>query len=95
MLEDPRHRDRVRVPRRGNYGKRPYFRYDPPNIKGTLIAMFKRTVWPSARIWMKSSSKADRDGSWILNSPSEMKRNGPQPQLSISSQTESLIFVSN
>ena len=45
MLEDPRlHRDRVRVPRRDNYEKRPLLSATiHPNIKRTLIAMSKRT----------------------------------------------------
>ena len=45
MLEDPRlHRNRVRVPRRDNYEKRPVLSATiHPNIKRTLIAMFKRT----------------------------------------------------
>ena len=45
MLEDPRlHRNRVRVPRRDNYEKRPVLSATiHPNINRTLIAMFKRT----------------------------------------------------
>ena len=45
MLKDPRlHRDRVRVPRRDNYEKRPVLSATiHPDIKRTLVAMSKRT----------------------------------------------------
>ena len=45
MLEDPRlHRDRVRVPRRDSYEKRPVLSATiHPNIKRTLVSMSKRT----------------------------------------------------
>ncbi len=45
MLEDPRlRRDRVRVPRRDNYEKRPVLSATiHPDIKRTLVAMSKRT----------------------------------------------------
>ena len=45
MLEDPRLRpDRVRVPRRGNYEKRPVLPATiHPDIKRTLVAMSERT----------------------------------------------------
>ena len=45
MLEDPRlHRDRVRVPRRDSYEKRPVLSATiHPDIKRTLVAMSKRT----------------------------------------------------
>jgi len=45
MLEDPRlHRDRVRVPRRDSYEKRPVLSSTiHPDIKRTLVAMSKRT----------------------------------------------------
>ena len=45
MLEDPRlHRDRVRVPRRDNYEKRPVLSATiHPDIKRTLVGMSKRT----------------------------------------------------
>ena len=45
MLKDPRlHRDRVRVPRRDNYEKRPVLSATiHPDIKRTLVSMSKRT----------------------------------------------------
>ena len=45
MLEDPRlRRDRVRVPRRDSYEKRPVLSATiHPDIKRTLVAMSKRT----------------------------------------------------
>ena len=45
MLKDPRlHRDRVRVPRRDSYEKRPVLSATiHPDIKRTLVAMSKRT----------------------------------------------------
>ena len=45
MLEDPRlHRDRVRVPRRDSYEKRPVLSATiHPDIKRTLISMAERT----------------------------------------------------
>ena len=45
MLEDPRlYRDRVRVPRRDSYEKRPVLSATiHPDIKRTLVAMSKRT----------------------------------------------------
>ena len=45
MLEDPRlHRDRVRVPRRDNYEKRPVLSATiHPDIKRTLVSMAGRT----------------------------------------------------
>ena len=45
MVEDPRlHRDRVRVPRRDSYEKRPVLSATiHPDIKRTLVAMSKRT----------------------------------------------------
>ena len=45
MLEDPRLRqDRVRVPRRDSYEKRPVLSATiHPDIKRTLVAMYKRT----------------------------------------------------
>ena len=45
MLEDPRLLpDRVRVPRRDNYEKRPVLSATiHPDIKRTLVTMFKRT----------------------------------------------------
>ena len=45
MLEDPRlHRDRVRVPRRDSYEKRPMLSATiHPDIKRTLVAISKRT----------------------------------------------------
>ena len=45
MLEDPRlHRDRVRVPRRDSYEKRPVLSATiHPDIKRTLVSMSKRT----------------------------------------------------
>ena len=45
MLEDPRlHRDRIRVPRRDSYEKRPVLSATiHPDIKRTLVAMSKRT----------------------------------------------------
>ena len=45
MLEDPRlHRDRVRVPRRDSYEKRPVLSATIyPDIKWTLVSMSKRT----------------------------------------------------
>ena len=45
MLEDPRlHRDRVCVPRRDSYEKRPVLSATiHPDIKRTLVAMSKRT----------------------------------------------------
>ena len=45
MLEDPRlHQDRVRVPRRDSYEKRPVLSATiHPDIKRTLVAMSKRT----------------------------------------------------
>ena len=45
MLQDPRlHRDRVRVPRRDNYEKRPVLSATiHPDIKRTLVSMSKRT----------------------------------------------------
>ena len=45
MLQDPRlHRDRVRVPRRDSYEKRPVLSATiHPDIKRTLVAMSKRT----------------------------------------------------
>ena len=45
MLEDPRlDRDRVRVPRRDSYEKRPVLSATiHPDIKRTLVAMSKRT----------------------------------------------------
>ena len=45
MLEDPRlHRDRVRVPRRDSYEKRPVLSATiHPDIKRTLVAMSERT----------------------------------------------------
>ena len=45
MQEDPRlHRDRVRVPRRDSYEKRPVLSATiHPDIKRTLVAMSKRT----------------------------------------------------
>ena len=45
MLEDPRlNRDRVRVPRRDSYEKRPVLSATiHPDIKRTLVAMSKRT----------------------------------------------------
>ena len=46
MLEDPRLRpDRVRVPRRDNYEKRPVLSTTTihPDIKRTLVAMSERT----------------------------------------------------
>ena len=45
MLEDPRlHRDRVLVPRRDSYEKRPVLSATiHPNIKKTLVSMSKRT----------------------------------------------------
>ena len=45
MLEDPRlHRNRVRVPRRDSYEKRPVLSATiHPDIKRTLVSMSKRT----------------------------------------------------
>ena len=45
MIEDPRlHRDRVRVPRRDSYEKRPVLSATiHPDIKRTLMFMSKRT----------------------------------------------------
>ena len=45
MLEDPRlHRDRVRVPRRDSYDKRPVLSATiHPDIKRTLVSMSKRS----------------------------------------------------
>ena len=45
MLEDPRlHPDRVRVPRRDSYEKRPVLSATiHPDIKRTLVSMSKRT----------------------------------------------------
>ena len=45
MLQDPRlHRDRVRVPRRDSYEKRPVLSATiHPDIKRTLVAMSERT----------------------------------------------------
>ena len=45
MLENPRlHRDRIRVPRRDNYEKRPVLSATiHPDIKRTLVAISKRT----------------------------------------------------
>ena len=45
MLEDPRlHRDRVRVPRRDSYEKRPVLSATiHPDIKRALVAMSERT----------------------------------------------------
>ena len=45
MLEDPRlRRDRVRVPRRDSYEKRPVLSATiHPDIKRTLVSMSKRT----------------------------------------------------
>ena len=45
MLEDPRlNRNKVRVPRRDNYEKRPVLSATiHPDIKRTLVAMSKRT----------------------------------------------------
>ena len=45
MLKDPRlHRDRVRVPHRDNYEKRPVLSATiHPDIKRTLVSMSKRT----------------------------------------------------
>ena len=45
MLKAPRlHRDRVRVPRRDNYEKRPVLSATiHPDIKRTLVSMSKRT----------------------------------------------------
>ena len=45
MLQDPRfHRDRVRVPRRDSYEKRPVFSATiDPDIKRTLVSMSERT----------------------------------------------------
>ena len=45
MLEDPKlSRDRVRVPRRDRYEKRPVFSATiHPDIKRTLVSMSKRT----------------------------------------------------
>ena len=45
MLEDPRlHRERVRVPRRDSYEKRPVLSATiHPDIKRTLVAISKRT----------------------------------------------------
>ena len=45
MLEDPRlHRDRVRVPRRDTYDKRPVLSATiHPDIKRTLVGMSERT----------------------------------------------------
>ena len=45
MLEDPKlHRERVRVPRRDSYEKRPVLSATiHPDIKRTLVAMSKRT----------------------------------------------------
>ena len=45
MLEDPRlHRDRVRIPRRDSYEKRPVLSATiHPDIKRTLVSMSKRT----------------------------------------------------
>ena len=45
MLENPRlHRDRVRVPRRDSYEKRPVLSATiHPDIKRTLVSMSKRT----------------------------------------------------
>ena len=45
MLEDPRlHQNRVRVPRRDSYEKRPVLSATiHPDIKRTLVAMSKRT----------------------------------------------------
>ena len=45
MLEDPRlHQDRVRVPRRDSYEKRPVLSATiHPDIKRVLVAMSKRT----------------------------------------------------
>ena len=45
MLKDPRlHRDRVRVPRRDNYEKRPVLSATiHPDIKRTLVATSERT----------------------------------------------------
>ena len=45
MLDDPRlHQDRVRVPRRDSYEKRPVLSATiHPDIKRTLVAMSKRT----------------------------------------------------
>ena len=45
MLQDPRlHRDRVRVPRRDSYEKRPVLSATiHPDIKRTLVSMSKRT----------------------------------------------------
>ena len=45
MFEDPRlHRDRVRVPRRDSYEKRPVLSATiHPDIKRTLVSMSKRT----------------------------------------------------
>ena len=45
MLQDPRlHRNRVRVPRRNSYEKRPMLSATiHPDIKRTLVSMSKRT----------------------------------------------------
>ena len=45
MLEDPRlHRNRVRIPRRDSYEKRPVLSATiHPDIKRTLVSMSKRT----------------------------------------------------
>ena len=45
MLQDPRlHRDRIRVPRRDSYEKRPVLSATiHPDIKRTLVSMSKRT----------------------------------------------------
>ena len=45
MIQDPRlHRDRVRVPRRDSYEKRPVLSATiHPDIKRTLVSMSKRT----------------------------------------------------
>ena len=45
MLEDPRlHQDRVRVPRRDSYEKRPVLSATiHPDIKRTLVSFSKRT----------------------------------------------------
>ena len=45
MLEDPRlHRDRVRVPRRDSYEKRPVLSATiHPDIKRTLVSISERT----------------------------------------------------
>ena len=52
MLEDPRlHRDRVRVPRRDSYEKRPVLSATiHPDIKRTLVSMSKRTVMTVSQV---------------------------------------------